>query len=95
MTYRRNLTKLIPITARLESKCACKRASFLKRAPIIVAKPIGETHPTCSGSPSALLIITAIRRGRGACCARAVSGHAAAPPSSVMTSRRLMGHLPG
>jgi hypothetical protein len=24
------------------------------------------------------------------CCARAASGHAAAPPSSVMNSRRLM-----
>src|SRR5262245_6277100 len=29
------------------------------------------------------------RRIRSACCARAVSGHAAAPPSSVMNSRRL------
>ena len=33
---------------------------------------------------------TPMRRIRSACCARAVSGHAAAaPPSSVMTSRRL------
>jgi hypothetical protein len=27
--------------------------------------------------------------GIAACCARAASGHAAAPPSSVMNSRRL------
>ena len=37
--------------------------------------------------------------GIAGCCARAVSGHAAAaPPSSVMNSRRLvpgMGSLPG
>ena len=32
---------------------------------------------------------------RSACCARAVSGHiAAAPPSSVMNSRRLISGLP-
>src|SRR5262245_1387777 len=29
------------------------------------------------------------------CCARAASGHAAAPPSSVMNSRRLMGFSKG
>jgi len=28
--------------------------------------------------------------GIAGCCARAASGHAAAPPSSVMNSRRLM-----
>jgi hypothetical protein len=28
--------------------------------------------------------------GIGGCCARAASGHAAAPPSSVMNSRRFM-----
>jgi hypothetical protein len=27
------------------------------------------------------------------CCARAATGHAAAPPRSVMNSRRLMGYL--
>ena len=31
-----------------------------------------------------------IRRIPLGCCARAASGHAAAPPSSVMNSRRLM-----
>jgi hypothetical protein len=30
------------------------------------------------------------RRFRAGCCARAASGHAAAPPSSVMNSRRLI-----
>jgi hypothetical protein len=29
------------------------------------------------------------------CCARAASGHAAAPPSSVMKSRRSFDHLVG
>ena len=32
--------------------------------------------------------------GIAGCCARAASGHAAAPPSSVMNSRRLMGLPP-
>jgi uncharacterized protein YchJ len=32
---------------------------------------------------------TSMRRTRSLCCARAVSGHAAAPPMSVMNSRRL------
>jgi hypothetical protein len=32
----------------------------------------------------------AMRRIRSACCARAANGQAAAPPSSVMTSRRPM-----
>ena len=31
-----------------------------------------------------------MRRIRSACCARAASGHTAAPPSSVMNSRRLI-----
>jgi hypothetical protein len=33
---------------------------------------------------------TPTRRIRSPCCAPAVSGHAAAPPSRVMNSRRLM-----
>jgi hypothetical protein len=41
--------------------------------------------------PSATDISTPMRRIRPACCARAASGHvAAAPPSNVMNSRRLM-----
>jgi hypothetical protein len=35
-----------------------------------------------------------MRRIRSPCCARAESGHAAAPPRSVMNSRRLMTGLP-
>jgi hypothetical protein len=31
---------------------------------------------------------TPIRRIRSVCCARAAGGHVAAPPSSVMNSRR-------
>ena len=42
-----------------------------------------------TGSSAADAICTPIRRIRSACCARAASGHAAAaPPSSVMNSRR-------
>src|SRR6266545_7620745 len=33
---------------------------------------------------------TPMRRIRSRCCARAASGHAAAPPSSVMNSRRFI-----
>ena len=36
---------------------------------------------------------TPMRRIRSGCCARAASGHAAAPPISVMNSRRLMGFV--
>ena len=42
-----------------------------------------------SGQP----ISTPIRRTRSPCCARAATGHAAAPPSSDMNSRRLI-HYP-
>jgi len=36
-----------------------------------------------------------MRRTRSLCCARAASGHAAAaPPTNVMNSRRLMGAYP-
>ena len=36
-----------------------------------------------------------MRRIRSGCCARAASGHAAAPPSSVMNSRPSFDHLVG
>jgi len=45
---------------------------------------------TDSGSSSARTMKTPMRRIRSACCARAASGHAAAPPSSVMKSRRFI-----
>jgi hypothetical protein len=49
---------------------------------------------TCpSTSAAALLMSTPISRIRSVCCARAASGSAAAPPMSVMKSRRLMGSL--
>jgi hypothetical protein len=41
-----------------------------------------------SGSASANCTSTPTRRIRSPCCARAVTDHAAAPPSSVMKSRR-------
>ena len=37
---------------------------------------------------------TPTRRGGFDCCAVATAGHAAAPPSNVMNSRRLMGLTP-
>jgi hypothetical protein len=37
---------------------------------------------------------TPMGRIRSPFCARAASGHAAAPPNSVMKSRRLMGLIP-
>ena len=44
-----------------------------------------------SGSRAAWDMSTPMRRICSRCCARAASGHAAAaPPSSVMNSRRLM-----
>src|SRR5262245_10984514 len=42
-----------------------------------------------SGSPAGVTMSTPIRRIRSGCCARAAIGHTAAPPSSVMKSRRL------
>src|SRR5215475_8125179 len=44
-----------------------------------------------SGSSAAVFMSTPMRRIRSPCCARAAIGHvAAAPPRSVMKSRRLM-----
>jgi hypothetical protein len=52
---------------------------------------------TCpSASSAAKFMSTPMCRTRSACCARAASGHvAAAPPSRVMRSRRLMGRAHG
>ena len=47
-------------------------------------------RPDASGSSAARFMSTPMRRIRSGCCARAASGHAAAPPSSVMNSRRLI-----
>src|SRR6516165_9555948 len=43
-----------------------------------------------SGSSAARFMSTPTRRIRSPCCARAAIGHAAAPPSSVINSRRLI-----
>src|SRR5262245_59038501 len=43
-----------------------------------------------AGSSAEKLVITPMRGIRSVCCAPAASGHAAAPPMSVMNSRRLM-----
>jgi hypothetical protein len=47
------------------------------------------TRDCASGSLATRPISTPIRRIRSICCARAANGHAAAPWSSVMNSRRL------
>src|SRR5262245_29965348 len=51
------------------------------------------TRSCASGSLSAMEISTAMRRIAPPCCARAASGHAAAPPRSVMNSRRLKSNM--
>ena len=48
------------------------------------------TRSDDSGSSAATFISAPIRRIRSLCCARAVSGHAAAPPSSAMNERRFI-----
>jgi hypothetical protein len=45
-------------------------------------------------SSAAVPTRTPIRRTRSPCCARATSGHAAAPPSSVMNERRFTARMP-
>jgi hypothetical protein len=45
---------------------------------------------TCAcGSSAGKFTSTPMRRIRSPCCARAASGHAAAPPRSVMNTRRV------
>src|SRR6516164_2184900 len=54
-----------------------------------------ETPAFATGSFSSYgPMSTPMRRTRSPCCARAASGHAAAPPKSVMNSRRLMTSSP-
>jgi hypothetical protein len=48
------------------------------------------TRAIDSGSSAAVLMNTPMRRMRSACCARAASGHAAAPPSVAKNFRRRM-----
>src|SRR5262249_50126685 len=47
-----------------------------------------------SGSSAGSVASTPILRTGSRCCARAASGHAAAPPAMVINSRRLMGLTP-
>jgi hypothetical protein len=47
-----------------------------------------ETRSFIVGSFSSNDMSTPMRRIRSGCCACALSGHVAAPPSSVMNSRR-------
>jgi hypothetical protein len=70
-----------PGDCRLPSNLTCRVQHETPRARIACAAP----------SVSALAISTPTGRSRSACCARAISGHAAAaPPSSLMNSRRCM-----
>src|SRR5262249_20518553 len=48
------------------------------------------TFARASATPSDAFMRTPMCRIRSPCCARAASGHATAPPTSVMNSRRLM-----
>ena len=57
--------------------------------PLLPAQLVERLPKGASGSFSEVPTSIATRRTRPGCCARAVSGHAAAaPPSSVMNSRR-------
>ena len=71
-----------------DSRCArCRRRS--SRVPAAPARKPRRRRSL--GSSAAKLMSTPMRRMRSRCCARAASGHAtAAPPISVMKSRRLM-----
>src|SRR6516225_5961350 len=63
--------------------------ALFSRARVHVGKVLAPNR--ASGSLSGQPISTPMRRIRSPCCARAASGHAAAaPPSSVMKSRRLL-----
>src|SRR5215468_4753350 len=56
-------------------------------------RPTRNAASDVADSPGDLLLRNPIT-GIAGCCARAASGHAAAPPNSVMKSRRLMGAYP-
>src|SRR5215831_12224815 len=49
---------------------------------------------SCAAYPCAVVAPSRRTTGIAACCARATSGQAAAPPSSVMNSRRFIGLPP-
>jgi site-specific recombinase XerD len=58
----------------------------MKRS-LAVASSLKTRARACPPESFAAPIRTAIRRMRSGCCARAVSGHTAAPPSIIMNSR--------
>ena len=69
-----------------------------RRSSPIAAAPAGTPRcgPALPDRPRPSSMSTPMRRIRSGCCARAASGHAAAPPSSVMNSRRVsLDHLVG
>src|SRR5215831_8678718 len=73
---------------------AVQRSSICKLSPALQPSSSSRLRnvaiqPFVSAS-SATPINTPIRRTPSRCCARAVSGHAAAPPSSVMNARRFI-----
>jgi hypothetical protein len=89
-------------TSSFASCCIASASPAAQRASIRMLRP--SVHPSfCSpsrnaaakvcpsGSLSAKAIGSPIRRTPSACCPRAASGHAAAPPSTAMNWRRLMG----
>ena len=74
------------------ASAAAQRVSICTLRPIVQpdsCSPCANavTRAVDSGSAAAGFMSTPMRRIRSACCARAVSGHAAAPLSSVMNAR--------
>jgi hypothetical protein len=77
---------------------AVQRVSMRTLRPSVQPNPrspcknaVRRTCPSASSAASG--ISTPIRRAPSLCCARAASGHAAAPPMSVMNWRRLMSNM--
>ena len=66
------------------------RSARCGHRPAQLLQPLHGTplRRACTSGSSAASMSTPMRRIRSGCCARAASGHAAAPPSSVMNSRR-------
>jgi hypothetical protein len=54
-----------------------------------------RTYSATATAKTANGVSTPSRRTRSVCCARATSGHAVAPPSSMVNSRRSLDHLVG
>jgi hypothetical protein len=76
-----------PFHHRLDAGCRIRRALIVAVTGQLSVLLLRQGSKQSQAAP----VSTPIRRIPLGCCARAASGHAAAPPSSVMKSRRLMG----